>query len=159
MTELIANPDGRIHPSTYIFAKSLSPHIAARMDGAEIELQRFKVPETSQPLVIELAGGVAVPLNDQHTNLDLLSEWRYPVVLVSRHYLGSINHTLLTVEALQRRDIPIAGIVCNGEQLPDTERIIERLSGCTIVGRIPWQSTVTRQAISALASERAIELS
>lgn len=156
---LIERPEQRIHRSSYVFAKSLSPHVAARMEGAQIELERVRVPSTDNALIIELAGGLAVPLNDMHTNLDLLVQWRFPVVVVSRHYLGSINHTLLTVEALRHRDIPIAGLVFNGEELPDTERIIERLSGCSVLGRVPWQAQVTRHEISTLAAGRAIEVS
>jgi len=140
----------KIHPCAYVFSKSLSPHIAAKMDGAEVELDAIKVPQTDRTLVVELAGGVAVPLNDSSTNLDLLSSWRYPVVVVSRHYLGSINHTLLTLEALRARDIPVAGIIFNGEELPDTERIIQRLGRVAVWGRIPMLRQVTAESLAQI---------
>jgi dethiobiotin synthetase len=159
ISTLIERPEHRIHPSSYIFAKSLSPHAAARMEGAEVELQKVQIPSTENALIIELAGGLAVPLNDTHTNLDLLVRWRFPVVVVSRHYLGSINHTLLTIEALRRRDVLIAGLVFNGEELPDTERVIQRFSGCPVIGRIPWQTQITRHDISTLAAGGAIDMS
>jgi dethiobiotin synthetase len=148
MPELLRGTDCRIHPCAYVFSKSLSPHIAAKMDGAEVSLEAIKVPHTERTLVIELAGGVAVPLNDSSTNLDLLTSWRYPVVVVSRHYLGSINHTLLTLEALRARDIPVAGVIFNGEELPDTERIIERLGKVPVFGRIPTLHNVTAESLA-----------
>jgi dethiobiotin synthetase len=148
MSSLLAGTDSKIHPCAYVFRKSLSPHIAAKLDGDEISLERIQVPQTDRPIIIELAGGLAVPLNDSSTNLDLLTVWSFPVVVVSRHYLGSINHTLLTLEALQNRDIPVAGIIFNGEELPDTERIIERLGKVPVWGRIPMLSRVTAQSVS-----------
>jgi dethiobiotin synthetase len=148
MPALLAGTASKIHPCAYVFRKSLSPHIAAKLDGEEIGLERIQIPQTDRPLIIELAGGLAVPLNDSSTNLDLLTAWRFPVVVVSRHYLGSINHTLLTLEALRARDIPVAGIIFNGDELPDTERIIERLGRVPVWGRIPILSGVTAESVS-----------
>ena len=150
MARLLRGGTARILPTTYSFTKSLSPHIAASLDSQEIELEKLTLPVSDRPIVVELAGGVAVPLNDRHTNLDFLQALRLPVVLVSRHYLGSINHTLLTIDALQRRDIAIAGIIFNGNELPDTERIITKLSGVSIIGRIPQLDRVDAEAIAAL---------
>jgi len=150
MAVLLSGGQSRILPTTYSFSKSLSPHIAAALDSQEIELGNLTVPPSDKPVVVELAGGVAVPLNDRHTNLDLLEMLGLPVVIVSRHYLGSINHTLLTIDALRYRDIAIAGIIFNGEELPDTERIITKLSGVSIIGRIPRLARVDAHSIAEL---------
>jgi len=149
---LITEGESRVHEPRYVFGKSLSPHVAAALEGRSIELNALLTPpETPKRLVIELAGGILVPLNDSLTNLDLLSSWRFPVVVVSRHYLGSINHTLLTLDVLRSRDIPIAGVVFNGDELPDTERIILKLSEVTVLGRIPIQTEITAATVRSLA--------
>lgn len=107
-------PD-RIHPPAHICQAPLSPHEAARLEGAAISLEDFALPETNRPLVVEGAGGVLVPLNDRHTMADLMSRLGLPSVLVALSGLGTINHTLLSLEALKARDIPVLGVVMNGE--------------------------------------------
>lgn len=152
LAHLIVDGAHRVRPSAYVFSKSLSPHVAAELDGAFIDLNKIELPVTKVPLVVELAGGVAVPLNDSSTNLDLIQKLGLPVVIVSRHYLGSINHTLLTIEALRARGAEIAGVLFNGEELPDTERIITKLGQTTNLGRIPRLTSVTREAIAELVA-------
>lgn len=141
----------RVHPCGYRLSEPLSPHIAARIDGAEIDSANLSAPETSNRLVIELAGGVLVPLNDSQTNLDLLQQWQAPVVVVSRHYLGSINHTLLTLNVLQSKKLNVAGIVFVGEELPDTEAVITRLANVPTLGTLPMVDKVNSEAIIQLA--------
>lgn len=150
MAGLLRGGSARILPTTYSFSKSLSPHIAAALDSQQIELARLSLPQSDKPIVVELAGGVAVPLNDRHTNLDFLQSLGLPVVVVSKHYLGSINHTLLTIDALRHRGIAIAGIVFNGSELPDTERIIAKLSGVSIIGRIPQLPRIDCDSVASL---------
>ncbi len=152
ITSLLRDGDRRILPTTYSFTKSLSPHVAASLDGQVIELSRLGLPPSDKPVVVELAGGVAVPLNETQTNLDFLEMLGLPVIVVSRHYLGSINHTLLTIDALRFRQVHVAGVVFNGPELPDTERIIARLSKATTIGKIPHLDRIDRGAISSLAS-------
>jgi dethiobiotin synthetase len=106
--------------------------------------------------VVELAGGVLVPLNDEHTNLDLIVNLGLPVVVVSRHYLGSINHTLLTLEVLRSRGVAIRGIVFNGQELPDTERIIARLGKVEVLGRVPHLEELSRTSIHAQAQSMTV---
>ena len=141
----------RVHPCGYRLSEPLSPHIAARIDGTEIDSANLSVPETSNRLVIELAGGVLVPLNDSQTNLDLLQQWQAPVVVVSRHYLGSINHTLLTLNVLQSKKLNVAGIVFVGEELPDTEAVVTRLANVPTLGTLPMVDKVNSEAIIQLA--------
>jgi dethiobiotin synthetase len=153
VSSLIANGQARVHPSTYSFRRSLSPHAAARCEEVEISLESLRAPEISRPLVVELAGGVLVPMNDRHTNLDLIKKLGLPVVVVSRHYLGSINHTLLTCEVLKAHEVAIQGILFNGDEtLPDSERVIERMSGVPVIGRIPTLASVTPPEIATVAA-------
>lgn len=146
-----AKEGGRIHPSAYRLREPLSPHIAAQLDGVTIQSADLNIPKTLRLLIIELAGGALVPINDSETNIDVLTSWRKPVVLVSRHYLGSINHTLLTVEVLRSRSIPIIGIIFVGDPLPDSEEIITQLSQVPNVGRLPIVDEVTEESINQLA--------
>jgi dethiobiotin synthetase len=156
ISSLISNAAARVHPSRYLFAKSLSPHVAAALEGVTISLSELQTPQTERPLVVELAGGVYVPLNDQHTNLDFIVRLGFPVVVVSRHYLGSINHTLLTLDVLRGRGVTVAGVIFNGAELPDTERIICTLGRVEVLGRIPQIEEVSSASINALA--RSVEL-
>lgn len=151
MATLLQGGESRILPTPYTFTKSLSPHIAAAMDSQKIELGSLTLPSHNKPIVVELAGGVAVPLNDVETNLDLIEQLGLPTIVVSRHYLGSINHTLLTVYALRSRNTTIAGIIFNGDELPDTERIIAKLSSVPVIGRIPHVPAVDHAAVMGLA--------
>lgn len=122
----ISNSKTQIHPEGYRLHTPMSPHAAAEIDGIQIELNNIQLPITNNFLIAEGAGGLLVPLNDKDCVIDLIQYLQLPVVLVSRHYLGSINHTLLSIEALQRRNIPIAGLIFNGETHAANERIIEK---------------------------------
>ncbi|WP_088339781.1 dethiobiotin synthase [Robiginitalea sediminis] len=131
---LVRHPDSVIHPNAYALNTPMSPHAAAEIDGLRIALDAIRPPETGNTLVIEGAGGLLVPLNDSDTIAELIRP-EYRVVVVSRHYLGSINHTLLTVEALRSRGIRPA-LLFNGEEHPSTESIIQKRTGCPVLGRI-----------------------
>ncbi|MEY4668485.1 MAG: hypothetical protein RL518_1184 [Pseudomonadota bacterium] len=153
VSRLLKDGSQRIFSERYFLRKSLSPHIAAALEGVEVSLDEFSLPVCEPPLVVELAGGVMVPLNDHATNLDLIERLGLPVVLVSRHYLGSINHTLLTLFALRARSIPVKGVVFNGEELPDTERIITTMGDVSMIGKVPSFGEVSQRSISAFASQ------
>lgn len=131
----ISNAKTQFFANSYLLNTPASPHLAAEIDGVTISLNSIKEPKTKNHLVIEGAGGLFVPLNDTDTIADLIQP-DYKVVVVSRHYLGSINHTLLTIEALKQRNIAIAGIVFNGDELPSTEDIILKKTGIKMIGRI-----------------------
>ena len=152
VSSLLGGAESRIHPCAYAFTQPLSPHVAAALDGCQIDLAKCELPSSSAPVVVELAGGVLVPLDNEHTNLDLVSRLGLPVLLVSKHYLGSINHTLLSLEALRSRGIPVLGVLFNGEELPDSERIIERMGQVAALGRIPNLPCVDREAVVRVAS-------
>lgn len=111
--ELVSNMKSRFHPEAYSMEAPISPHEAARLEGVQIELQKIVPPQTENKLVVELAGGLMSPLTDEKTNIDLLEQWKFPVVLVVDGYLGSINHSLLSIEALHSRNIPLKVLVFN----------------------------------------------
>jgi len=141
-----------VHPEAYRLTSPMSPHAAARIDGIEIEPGSIQFPKHNKTLIIEGAGGLHVPLNDKQTYIDLLSVWNVPTILVSRNYLGSINHTLMSYEILSQRGIPIAGVILNGPENEETERIIESYTGCTILGRIPEVPEVNAAFVRNFAS-------
>jgi dethiobiotin synthetase len=123
---LVTAPQASIHPECYRLREPCSPHAAAQSQGIRIVIADMVPPETARPLIIEGAGGLLVPLNDTDLMVDFFQRLDAPVVLVSQHYLGSINHTLLSAEALASRAIPVFGIVFNGNPNPETEDLILR---------------------------------
>ncbi|MDB5240151.1 MAG: dethiobiotin synthase [Spirosoma sp.] len=155
---LVSNPGTHFHPEAYRLTQPLSPHAAAELDGIQIDLARIRIPETDNALVIELAGGLMVPLNDRDLTIDWVAQSGLPVVLVSRNYLGSINHTLLSVEACRSRSIPLAGIIFNGASVPATENFILNYTALRCLGRIGPEKTITKEVIKQYASELDIKL-
>ena len=131
----VSNKKSQFHPNAYALNTPASPHLAAELDGITIDLNQIKEPETSNHLVIEGAGGILVPLNNTDCIIDLIRP-DYKVIVVSRHYLGSINHTLLTIEALKSRQISVAGIIFSGDENQATESIILNKTGVKLIGRI-----------------------
>ena len=125
----------KVFPNSYALHTPASPNFAAELDGITIDLKQIKEPKTDNHLVIEGAGGILVPLNNKDCVVDLIQN-DYKVIIVSRHYLGSINHTLLTIEALQNRKISVAGIIFSGDENKATEEIILKKTGAKFVGRI-----------------------
>jgi dethiobiotin synthetase len=122
--QLIGNGNSKIHPETYVFETAASPHAAAAVENIVIKLKDFVVPSHKKDLIIEGAGGCLVPLNDHDFVIDLATKLEADVILVSNLYLGSINHTLLSLEALNRRKLKIKGIIFNGPANVESERII-----------------------------------
>ena len=131
----MSNSKSQFFDNSYALQTPASPHLAAEIDGITIDLKKIIEPETSNHLVIEGAGGIFVPLNNLETIVDLIQP-DYKVIVVSRHYLGSINHTLLTIEALKHRKINIAGILFNGDENKSSEEIILNKTGVKFLGRI-----------------------
>ena len=149
---LISNPQSVFHPEAYRLTQPLSPHAAAELDGVTIDLKHIQLPQTANNLIVELAGGLMVPLNDRVLNIDLVEELGLPVLLVSRNYLGSINHTLLSVEACQRRGIHLLGILFNGPTVPATETFILNYTGLACLGRIGEEPSMTKALINQYAN-------
>ena len=147
-------PAATCHPEAYRLQLPASPHAAAAAEGVTLTLAALLAarPQTTRPLVVEGAGGVLVPLAPGLLLIDLIAALALPVVLVSRHYLGSINHTLLTVEALRSRRIAIAGLVFNGPPTPASESFILAQTGLPVLLRVPEMPAITAEVISRLAA-------
>ncbi|TBH70960.1 dethiobiotin synthase [Aquirufa nivalisilvae] len=149
----VKHPNLTIWPSTYRLSQPLSPHTAAELDGISIELNQFQKPASSQPLVIELAGGLMVPINDQQTNIDLIQSLDAPVILVSKNYLGSINHTLLSFEMLKQRGISILGIIFNGPENPSGEKFILNYTQLPLLLRVNEEQKIDDSIIDHYAQQ------
>jgi dethiobiotin synthetase len=148
----ISNPKSQIFENSYKLNTPASPHLAAAIDGITIDLKQIKEPATTNHLVIEGAGGILVPLNNQDCIIDLIQK-DYKVILVSRHYLGSINHTLLTFEALKNRNIPLAGIIFSGEENKASEEIILAKTKAKFIGRIEEEPYFNANVIQQYADD------
>ncbi|PZU15090.1 MAG: ATP-dependent dethiobiotin synthetase BioD [Sphingobium sp.] len=146
---LSALPAERILPEAYRLATPASPHLAARIDGVEIALDCLALPRVDGPLVVEGAGGLMVPISEKHLMIDLFAHWGKPVILCARTALGTINHSLLSIEALKTRQVPIAGIAFIGDPHEENERIIPQLAGIRSLGRLPVLNPLTAPALAA----------
>jgi dethiobiotin synthetase len=146
---LLTNSSSVIHPESYLFSKPLSPHVAS--ESEIIELKNIQIPQTKNHLIIEGAGGILVPINQTETLLDVIKKVQAEVVLVSRNYLGSINHTLLSVEVLKQHQVPIKGIIFNGEDVCNGEEIIIKKTNLKVLGRIPEIKHLDKETILNLS--------
>ncbi len=146
----ISNPKSQFHDNAYALQTPASPHLAASIDTIVIDLKKIATPNTKNHLVIEGAGGVFVPLNENDLVIDLIQK-EDKVIVVSRHYLGSINHTLLTIEALQSRKIDVAGIIFSGNENQATETIILNKTNVKFIGRMDDEPYFDNNVISYYA--------
>jgi|TARA_B110001454_G_scaffold191886_1_gene191825 dethiobiotin synthetase len=149
--ELISNSRSIFHANSYALETPMSPHAAAEIDTITIDLKKIKEPTTKNILVIEGAGGLLVPLNNTDTILDLIQQ-DYTVIVVSRHYLGSINHTLLTVKLLQEKGVKVS-IIFSGNEHKSTEEIIKKMTNATIIGRIDDEPYFDKNVIKEYADK------
>jgi dethiobiotin synthase len=140
-------PDDRFLPERYILKEPLSPHRAAEIDGVEIQTEALIVPASDQTLIIEAAGGLLVPITRRALQIDVLAAWGLPLILCARTALGTINHTLLSIEALRARDMPLRGLIFIGEDNPDNMRTIADFSGARILGHVPKLDRIDRGAL------------
>lgn len=145
----ISNSKTQYHPNSYALETPMSPHAAAAIDGVQIDLKKIKPPKTKNHLVIEGAGGLYVPLNDKDTIFDLIKP-EYQVVVVSRHYLGSINHTLLTVNALKEKGLDVS-LIFSGNEHPSTEDIIKKMTQVPVIGRIEEEPYFDKNVVKEYA--------
>jgi dethiobiotin synthetase len=145
---LITNTTTVFHPESYKLTRPYSPHKSAALDGIKIDEKTIITPETDNLLLIEGAGGLMVPLNDRYLIIDLIKLLNAEVILVSQNYLGSINHTLLSIEALKQRDISIKGVLFNGEENASTEDYIIAYTQVKHLGRVPVLTPVDKNTIA-----------
>lgn len=153
-TEVVARlgglPADRIVPERYRLRTPASPHHSAEIDGVRIDVDSLCPPDPEErPLVIEGAGGLMVPLSGGKLYIDVFERWRLPVVLCARTQLGTINHSLLSMEALRNRQIDVLGIAFIGERNPETESAICEIGRVRWLGRLPWLSALMPEALQA----------
>ncbi len=146
----ICNLKSKIYENSYKLNTACSPHLAAEIDGITINLSEINEPKTTKNLVIEGAGGVFVPLNDTDCVIDLIKK-DYKIIIVYQHYLGSINHTLLTFEALKNRGFKNIGIIFNGNKNNATEKIILQKTNTKFIGRIEEEPYFDKNVIKYYA--------
>ncbi len=148
---MISNTKTKIHKSSFELQTPMSPHAAAKIDGVLLDANKIHEPHTDNHMVIEGAGGLLVPLNDEDTILDIIMP-SYKVVVVSRHYLGSINHTLLTVNWLKMRGYEVS-LLFSGNAHPSTEDIILHKTGVSMIGRIDEEAAFDKATVSKYADK------
>jgi dethiobiotin synthetase len=147
---LISNDKTVIHPESVVLKAPMSPHAAAALENVNLTIEQVTRPKTANRLVIEGAGGLLVPINDKHTVMDLIAPTD-KVILVSAGYLGSINHTLLSLEVLKNRGLTCAGIIYNQVTLDGTIEIIEAMTGVPTIGHLEKEQNIDSSMISKYA--------
>ena len=144
---LITNTKSKIYPETYRLNQPMSPHAAAKLDNITIDLEKIELPKTTNNLIIEGAGGLMVPLNNKDLIIDLIKKLDVEVILVSQNYLGSINHTLLSLESLKVRKLKVKGVIFNGKPNLETENYILNYSGVKCLGRINEHQQINQEVV------------
>ncbi len=144
---LITNTTSVFHPEAYRLSQPFSPHKSAAIDGITIDPQKFALPATNNVLIVEGAGGLMVPLNNNFLMIHLIQQLNAEVILVSQNYLGSINHTILSIYVLKQQHIPIKGIIFNGPEDIYSEEFILEYSGLKLLGHIPEFDVIDKKAI------------
>ena len=142
----------KIHPETYRLKTAASPHYAAALEGIQIQKEQLILPSSTNNIIVETAGGLMSPLANNFLNIDLVKQLQLPVVLVSNSYLGSINHSLLSVEALQNRNIPILGLVFSGAENKPSQEFILQYTKLPLLFSIPLFDELNVKAIGQFAS-------
>ena len=148
---LVSNVKSKFHTNSYALQTPMSPHGAAEIDGLTIDLKQIKRPKTKKNLIVEGAGGLMVPLNNSETILDLIQP-KDKVIVVSRHYLGSINHTLLTINTIKDKGFDVA-LIYSGNEHKSTESIIKKMTGVEVVGRINDEPYFDKNVIKEYAEK------
>jgi len=149
VASLLNLPTERLQPEAYRLREPLSPHWAAERDGVSIDPERLQIPAGDGPLVVETAGGVLVPLRRDWLQIQQLQRWQLPVLLVARSGLGTLNHTLLSLEALRRRGLAVLGLVLNGPPHADNPRTLEELGGVPVLLELPPLDPLDAAALAA----------
>ncbi|MCL4136042.1 UNVERIFIED_CONTAM: hypothetical protein GTU68_040142, partial [Idotea baltica] len=150
---LLSNNNSKIYEERYKLNTPASPHYAAELDNIEIKLNDFILPESKNDyLIIEGAGGLLVPINNKDTIIDIIGHLNSECILISENYLGSINHTLLSYEALKLRDVNVLGIIFNGESNPATEEIILKKTKLDLIGNISKLDHINKETIKKEAN-------
>lgn len=151
--DLVSNSFSKFHPEMHRLKVPASPHAAAKFEHKAISITDFSLPDTDNSLIIEGAGGLLVPINDHEFVVDIAIQHQTPIVLVSNLYLGSINHTLLSIDFLKRNHVPVKGIIFNGEPNPESEDIIEKHCNWPVLLRLPKLGLINKNVVRYWADE------
>lgn len=146
-------PVSRVLPEAYLLPEPMAPHESARRANIAMDMEKLKLPPHDGLVVVEGAGGLMVPIVDGAYMIDLADALDLPIILVARSTLGTINHTLLSVEAIRRRGLPLAGVVISGPETPHNRAAIERFGKVEVIAEIPQLETVNRDTLKAIAPE------
>ena len=148
---LLTDGAARVHEEAVILSQPLSPHAAAAIDNVEVDYTKFEWPETDKTLLVETAGGLLSPMSGDTTMADFIAYYRLPAILISMNYLGSINHTLLTIEVLKSRGIKLLGIIMDGLENESSETFIQQYTKVPVIARIPFISDLSNAGIRKYA--------
>jgi dethiobiotin synthetase len=140
----------KVYPESYCFNAPVSPHLAAQLENRNIEIEKISLPQNDN-LVIEGAGGVCVPVNEQSLMLDLFAHLNRPMILVSSSRLGTINHTLLSIKAIREYRLPLLGVIMMGEDMLENRKAIEYYGATSVLAVLPWFDELTQVSLSAVA--------
>ena len=158
--ENIGIEENRFHKSIYSFKKPLSPHLASSYEKTSINMKKIKKPRSHRPLIIEGVGGILVPLNKKDLLINLIKKFKLPVIVVSKSILGTINHTLMTLEILKKSKINIFGVILNKvknkKEGDENAKSIEKFGNIIVLGQISWINRVSRKKIEALSKKKFI---
>ena len=151
--QLAGTDNGKVFPPKFKLSEPMSPHAAAAIDGVSISLFNFQIPDTQNTLIIEGAGGLLVPINEEETILDLINHLEVPLILVCANYLGSINHSLLSIQAARQAGIEIEGVIFFGERNDESERIIQKMGKVKRLGAVYPDGTITAKNIHEYSNQ------
>ena len=144
----------RTHPETFCFDDAVSPHHAAEIANRSIQLRDIQLPLTSLPIIVEGAGGIFVPLNNEEYMSDLMTHLNLPVIIVARFYIGAINHSIMTIKSLQNLGLPLKGIIANGDWRTSDKQWISRHCRVAFIGHVPCTQQLDINFIKTIAKER-----
>lgn len=150
---MISNPKSFFHPERFQLTQPMSPHAAAAMDNIKINASDFVLPTTNNRLIVEGAGGIMVPINEKEMVIDIIKKLSLEVILVVKNYLGSINHSILSIETLRSHKIPVKGIIFNGERNEASERFVLNYAPTPCLGFIPQLPDLTPNTIAKIAQQ------
>jgi len=146
-------PEEHFFPESYVLTEPLSPHRSAEIDGVDLDVKSIAVPESKRPLVIEAAGGLMVPLTRKALQINMFKRWKIPVILCARTGLGTLNHTLLSLESMRAREMDVHGIAFIGDENEDNMRTIAEMSGEKILGRLPMLGELNPEILKSAFDE------
>lgn len=155
---LVSNSVTQFYPESYLLKTPSSPHYAAKLEGVEIAPDKIKTPQSDIRTIIEGAGGLLVPLSEDYLSIDLIKHLEASVILISKNYLGSINHTLLSMEALNQRGIDVLGIIFNGENFFDNEEIIHHFTQVSVLGEVDKAKALNKEFVKQQAEKLKLSL-